>query len=227
MNSRSLKKVLVVGGGKFGEKATRLCLEKGLDVRLIDKDPRCPAGRLLPESATVREDAGFAFEKVRAMAPDLVVPTVPRHLVAEWMVETFAFKPWRGGVEALGKRLPESCVVSVSPGAGILTLSLADPAQVCPEDCPGPRGLCTATGKPRREHLRDIVESASAGLFDLCRVLIPQPLGRGIGALRMSEILSLEEEIQARDPRKAMIATASACHGVVFCGFHRVRRRQG
>jgi hypothetical protein len=217
--NNKVKRVLVIGGGTFGKKAVQFALGESFEVFLIDSDPKCSARSLVPDDRFIREQAGTAYETVMKLAPDLIVPAAPRHMVAEWLAGQFGYQPSRQGIERCSARFPENYIDSTSPGTGIMTLSLAEKGQICPEDCPGPPDLCPLTGKAKKQPLWEIIRSAfEEGPFDLHAVLVPKPFGQSLGAFPAEEIFSLFETISRTHPESIACATASACHGVIYCG---------
>ena len=213
------KIILVVGGGTFGEKAVRQALTEQSNVYLIDPDPNCPARALLPETHFLQAQARAAYKKVTALSPDLIVPAAPRHIVAEWLTEQFAYQPSPEGIEYCTQNLPKDHIDSASPTAGILTLSLAEEGQTCPEDCPGPPDLCPLTGKVKPHPLHEIIRSLfQKSNFDLHSVLVPKQYAQTLGAFQGEEIFSLFDNIAQINPTTIALATTSACHGVIYCG---------
>ncbi len=210
------KRVLVVGGGRFGERAVRYAREHGARVTLVDRDPACPARALVDAAAFWPRDALAAFDDVLRLGPDWVVPTLPRHLVADWLRVRFGLGPHPQGVDYVSDRLAPALICRAEPAAGMVVASFMADGQ-CPPTCLPPDGHCRLTGQPRPAPLYRLLEFAVWGGFDLARVLVSQQWVGGLGALRMADVVALVGAVENEKPRTLAVGTACTCHGVLNC----------
>jgi hypothetical protein len=211
-----------LGAGRFGLLALeRLSFGRpDREFLVVDRDERALARAVGPRrSCRLAEGVGFLAERLgeRCGSPDAdptgppswIVPALPLHVAAEWCLHG---QP-PDGLRRLAPP-PElaSRVPNPVPGLhGDLYVSQAD--FLCPDDCPEPRGRCTATGRPRGAALFDLL-----GRLELPGhawvVLRSRQLGRGVGGYRASELLSLRARV-ARATGPSLVATACRCHGVI------------
>ncbi|MCB2226530.1 MAG: hypothetical protein KQH53_07605 [Desulfarculaceae bacterium] len=202
------REILVIGGGRFG----RLALERlGAKVRALAEPRPGPELQELARRGGVelyREEGVPALRRALASDDPLawVIPAIPRHLLADWLRAELGAHPQETPLAALPdlpSRIP-------APDGGWF-LSRAD--FLCPDDCPEPAGLCTATGQPRGENLFDrLARMTLPG--HATAVVRSHQLAPGVGGYRASELLALRDRLAAQGGRW-LVATACRCHGVI------------
>ena len=198
--------VVVVGGGRFG----RLAVERlGKRVALVIEPE--PAPELTGMGAEVLRGEGveMAARTIRKKnPPSWIVPTLPRHFLAEWlMLELAHLHP--APVELPSGCLPEAPSIH-NGGAGQAYLSLAD--FLCPDDCPEPAEICTVTGKPRGIPLHGRLAAIRVPGWNT-GVLASRQLAPGVGGLLTSELLGFKDRVAAKGGCW-LLGTACKCHGV-------------
>lgn len=202
----------MVGAGRFGRRAAEHLAGRW---RVTVVDPSAAALAALDDLPLDRvQEDGVEFlvrEMARGCRPDWIVPALPLHLAAEWVLRGDNRGRWRRGVvpPSLRQALPNP----MEGASGDVYVTRA--TFVCPEDCPEPAGRCPRTGEPRGTDLyRRIAETTSDSLP--VRVVRSRQLGPGIGGYRPEALERLAEGMAAVTDRVA-VATACRCHGVVTC----------
>jgi hypothetical protein len=210
--SRPALKFLVVGCGRFGRWAVEQIRQK-LPWSIIEVVDISPVALDAVQSRGIvricSDGVDYMVESLsNPYAPHWVVPTVPFHLVYEWLVRVLEKKH---KVERL--TVPEEIKF---PGELRLTSwevysTLTD--SICPADCPGPRaGHCHLTGRRQEYPLFRILENLGSGQF-ICRVIRSRQLAPGVGGIRGADLRGLPDEV-ASVKLPVLLSTASHCHGV-------------
>jgi len=208
-----MEKIWIIGVGQFGYIAFQKLSEAGKKRRFILVDSvkenllRCKG----PNSAFRISDGVEFLEKhlKRGNEPDWVVPALPVHLVAEWLL-------LRLGPQMLKRvTLPSKIEMGLpNPSRGPegnIYLSHADFR--CPYDCDEPRDICTITQKKRKQNMYEILGSLEIEPFRSLNVRSHQ-LGPGIGGYRAEQLFELAEKVE-RAIGPILLSTACRCHGVV------------
>jgi hypothetical protein len=208
-----MERIWILGGGRFGRLAAeRLRRRKRPpELVIVDPDARRMAGLEGP-GRECRSADGVEFLAARlepAAGPDWVVPALPLHLAAEWLLR-------RIGPRGLRRHsIPGEWAAALPnpfPGeSGDLYVSFAD--FLCPDDCPEPSGFCTATGKPREANLFELLAGMDRPEFPV-HVVRSHQLAPGVGGLRPGELWALLRRV-SETPGLQAAATACRCHGVV------------
>jgi hypothetical protein len=181
----------------------------GRGHRLTVVDPRMdPAGLPADVEPVAAEGIDWLARNLCPdRAPRRIVPALPRHLAAEWIMATAGPPGWRRD------RVPDAfdLPLVIDGPEGEIYLSLAD--FTCPEDCPEPGSICPHTGLPRGrdlfQRLRDLDRPDRPAV-----VVVSRQLGPGLGGLRPDELLAARRRVStAAGP--VLVATACRCHGVV------------
>lgn len=213
---------LILGAGKFGRLALlRLAAQDSLArFLMVDRDFRAlEAAQALgvPGLATVTGDTApyLAAHLKDGVSWDWLIPTVPVHTAYVWLLAG----PLAGGdwePVAVPDELETLAALAVRGPGGELYLSRA--RHLCPDDCPEPE-ICPVTGEEREAPLFARLTAASLPGWRTL-VLASRYLAPGVGGFPPQRLLDLAEEM-AGVRRKALIATACRCHGVV----HGLRRK--
>ncbi|MEW5920019.1 MAG: hypothetical protein AB1796_03500 [Bacillota bacterium] len=210
------KTYIVIGCGYFGCRAVQALKRLPLNslVIAVDRDE----GRLLSVKATADRihhgDGVQFFAKLTGpqAAAWWIVPALPLHLAADWLLQVFNETE---GVERARKLPvpadfdPKGTLQHRTPG-GTLYCSLGN--LVCPEDCPEPEGYCHATGQLRPAPLyRILAETPCPGYRSLVlrsRLIVP-----GVGGYPFADLLALQTELTG-SVGSYLISTACTCHAV-------------
>ncbi|MBP2146361.1 hypothetical protein J2129_001815 [Methanofollis sp. W23] len=205
------KTALVVGGGVYGAACTRYLLGEGWRCIVVDQDSLCLAARAVLMEGTDGEVSFVQGGVVKALAlftshaPDVLVPTVPFHLLASLVARSCEYVPWTGGATTAAAALPPRILVSSLEGTLVLSYNRDG---TCLPACPAPP-RCPATGEcwPRPLHalLADALPDA--------QVLESLQLGPGVGGLRGRDVAAVLA--CAREEETLVVGTACRCHGVV------------
>lgn len=199
-------KYVIFGYGRFGRLARdRLRVMDGESTLVIvDRDPARVAEGPAPGVTLINQDAvSFLLASEGIEPEDVVLPMVPSHLAASFIVASIAGCTEIPLPEQLGSMLPNPFFVNSSN----LCASKAD--FMCPDDCPE-GDLCTVTGLPR-EPLYEEIESLDIALFTVLVQRSFQILP-GVGGYRLADLLALKAKIRTG---RYLVATSCKCHAVV------------
>ena len=208
----SVPSYLIIGCGHFGSQAAKQLLKKKSHPKIIavDKSPEAVEKLShLPIETIVDDGSSYLNQYLsEGRTVSYLIPSVPFHLAFEFML--LRLKPFgarRAKVPSLSG-LPNPEIGKT----GDLYTSFA--AFLCPEDCPEPSRYCTVTRKKREKPLYDILRNLK-GAFE-SRVIISQPLARGVGGFQPKALLALLDEVKKlkNSAHPVLISTASRCHGV-------------
>jgi hypothetical protein len=209
-----MEEIWIIGVGQFGALAYHRLSERGKKRRFVLVDPnkenllRCEGPH-----ATLEQSDGVVFlskglgEKGRE--PDWIIPALPVHLAAEWILSRLALE----GVHRISiPREIEPLLPNPMRGSeGNIYVSHADFR--CPDDCAEPRDLCTATHKPRKQDMFDLLGELRINPFQ-SMVIRSYQLGPGIGGYRPKQLFALLEGVE-QTSGPVLVSTACRCHGVI------------
>lgn len=209
----TMETIWILGVGHFGYIAFQRLSEAGKDRHFVLVDPvkenllRCEGPN---SSLTVSDGVEFlATHLNRGNEPHWVVPALPVHLAAEWLL-------LRLGPQML-KRVPVPSKIEmrvpnpIRGPEGNLYVSHADFR--CPDNCDEPRDICTITRKKRQQNMYEILENLDMEPFRSLNIRSHQ-LGPGIGGYRAKQLYELAEKVE-RAMGPILLSTACRCHGVV------------
>ncbi len=208
-----MEEIWIIGLGRFGYIAFERLSQADNDRLFVLVDPvEKNLNKCKGPAATLRISEGVAFLEShlnRDHQPDWIIPALPVHLAAEWILLHLGPK--------MVRRIPvppelETAVPNPIRGPeGNLYVSHAD--FKCPADCNEPRDICTVTRKKRHQNMFELLENISMVPFKSINIRSHQ-LGPGIGGYRTEQLFELMENVnQARGP--IALSTASRCHGVI------------
>lgn len=203
--------IWILGTGRFGRLAAeRLAVkEPGRHLVLVDPegahfDALAGPGRRLFQADGVQY---VTRHLVRDGGPQWIVPALPVHLVAEWLLARVPTLRRIPPPQGLAEMLPNAMVGD----SGDIYVSHAD--FLCPDDCAEPAACCTVTGKKRPRNMFDLL-----GDLDfpdvIPHVIRSRQLRPGVGGLRPQDMWSLLDKA-ASCQGDLFVATACRCHGVV------------
>lgn len=202
-----MERVLVLGAGKFGQRAIRAFAVRASQLVVVDYNPYAlvfpDSDRIVPVCAEgISYLAGNDFQDF-----DWIIPALPLHVAFSWMlarlkgigIRTVAVPP---GIEIPG------CFYSES-GTVYATLS----THICPEDCPEPEGFCYLTGEERRLPLhRQLSELEIEGFKTY--LLRSSQLAPGIGGFTPLQLENLLAAV-AGSRLPGLVISSCACHAVI------------
>jgi hypothetical protein len=215
---------VVIGGGEIGSSYVRQLLRAVGAGRLetdrilvVDRDPRCAAGRFEDSRVRLEPDEWDAWldRNLDRLGPgDQLVPYhwAP-HLLVGWLVRGLE----RAGAHVeRGGDVPAQGVPFERPTRdGDRALSYA--TWVCPPTCIEP-ALCPHTRGPKDWSLAGLLETGRPGdPFDGRLVFRSLHLVYGVGTIPVGDILAARERLRpvAGDPlRRYLVATSSHCHAL-------------
>lgn len=208
-----MKRIWIIGGGRFGRLAAdRLSRRRTPpELVIVDPDESRLAGLDAPgRTLAVADGVAFLVERLaRRPAPDWVVPALPLHLAAEWLLARLG--PGKLRRRAIPAELEAALPHPFRGESGDLYVSVAD--FICPDDCPEPADRCTATGRPREENLFDRLAALRRPERPV-HVVRSHQLAPGVGGIRPARLAELLETV-AGTPGPQAVGTACRCHGVV------------
>ncbi|MCG6879391.1 MAG: NAD-binding protein [Deltaproteobacteria bacterium] len=207
-----MKEIWIIGAGRFGRMAADR-LTGNPHLVLVDlKEEKLHGARGHGRTLIKGDGTAYLFEHLRPAGgelPDWIIPAVPIHLAAEWLLLGQRGKNLQriSIPEKIDPLLPNP----LREENGNIFVSHAD--FLCPDDCAEPAHICTFTGKPRKqnmfERLKDIEFPPWKSL-----VIRSHQLGPGVGGYRVKELFRLAEEI-AKVGGPILLCTACRCHGVI------------
>lgn len=208
-----MKSVWIIGGGRFGALALeRLSkIMSGARFSVVDPDGS-RLERLAGQERELIPKNGVAFlaEHLNPeSAPDWIIPALPVHLAAEWCQARL------GPEKASRIKIPDRCLgLLPNPMRGESgDVYVSHAPFVCPDDCPEPAQVCTATGEPRKRNLYDILLNSRFPGFH-SRVIRSRQLGPGVGGYRPRQLFDLLDRLENMNG-DFLVSTACRCHGVI------------
>lgn len=240
---RTYNTVLILGGGKFGTNALRALSRKSIQIIVVDKDPHCPASKIVRLACTdpsrcglgsrlIVDDAAAHVMKLMKSGdpPDVIVPAVPGNLMAqlffEWFSDLgFVVEPDRKMLEKAIVEIPEGIVLKTDPSAATLVLSYAKDF-LCAPRCSEPE-ICPVTGRPIPEPIHSMFTRFSHCVFN--KVFRSELVADDVGAVDGREVYDVLNELNEGannfESLTFCVGTACKCHGIVT--FSRCTRARG
>ena len=210
-----MKKIWIIGLGKFGLQAVRYLAKKNKDIQfvLVDAVEANLMQAAGPNRSLERSD-GVAFLQRNLYTdqePDWIIPALPLHLAAELCLVRQEPGRLRFNRVPLPAEIKPLLPNPMEAFNGDIYVSHADFR--CPGDCAEPRDICTVTQKPRKRNMFDILTDIKMPAFQSL-VIRSHQLGPGIGGYRPVVLFELLKRVkQART--NLLVSTACRCHGVV------------
>jgi hypothetical protein len=212
----------IIGAGRFGRIAVKR-INRSMpvaDITVVDQKPSTIEGSYITR-VNAEGIAWLVAGLDQRSAVDMIVPAIPVHVAAQWLVRKLAknydVHPMQIPNVWL-KRMPHAC----RGKTGQAFVSYAD--FICPDNCPEPKKICTYTAKPRPMDLFRLLGGLD---FDdvLPIVLRSHQLLPGVGGIYPADLLKMLDTAIENDERPLMVATACRCHGVV--NFLRLEMKSG
>jgi len=209
-----MEEIWIIGVGQFGFLAYRRLSESAKKRHFILVDPikqnllRCEGSE-----ATLEQSDGVDFLSKHLhrteRRPDWIIPALPVHLAAEWIVSRLRSEGLRR--IAISPRIEPLLPNPIRGSEGNIYVSHADFR--CPDDCSEPRGLCTVTQKPRKQNMFDLLRALRIHPFQ-SMVIRSYQLAPGIGGYRPKQLFALLEGVK-KTGGHVLVCTACRCHGVI------------
>ncbi len=208
-----MEEIWIIGAGHFGQLAFRRLSEARKDRYFVLVDPIAEYLRNFKSpQARLEVSDGIAFVEKHLYdsgGPDWIIPALPVHLAAEWLL--FHLGPKRLRRIELPVELDRQVPNPIRGAEGNLYVSHAD--FNCPADCDEPRDTCSITGKRRRQNMYDLMADMKAEGFKSLNIRSHQ-LERGVGGYRPEQLVELMERVD-HTRGAVLLSTACRCHGVI------------
>ena len=217
-----IESVWIIGGGKFGSRASDAIRKAMPDCRITVVDrkfARCQRFSEKGEDVVCSDGISFLTDLMKPRCePEWIIPAMPIHVAYWWLrnhLEISGIRVLPAPVpEAVSHRLPHP----FSGGDDVLYTTCAD--FICPENCPEPDDFCTVTRKPRPCTLYEELARMSCKEY-LSIVIRSHQLLPGVGGYRPETLRKALEKIRENPHRTILLSTACKCHGVVNAFFTR------
>ncbi|MFH1243588.1 MAG: potassium transporter [Pseudomonadota bacterium] len=208
-----MEEIWIIGVGRFGSIAYQRLSKTRKTRRFVLVDPveenlsRCKG----PYSTFEKAD-GVDFLKENLFThgnPDWIIPALPVHLAAEWILARLG--PGRLRRVTLPHGIEPLLPNSIRGTDGNIYVSHADFR--CPDDCAEPRDICTATGEKRKQNMFEILGDIRFLPYRPLAIRSRQ-LAPGVGGYRPKELRSLMDQVD-KAGGQLLLSTACRCHGVI------------
>jgi hypothetical protein len=205
--------IWIIGLGQFGyiafQRLSKI-LENSHFVLVDPLEENLRKGKSPISSLRVFDGVEFLIRYLeKARKPDWIIPALPVHLAAEWLLLHL-------GPERLRRISLPAEIETLAPNPiwgpeGNLYVSHAD--FKCPDDCDEPQDICAITGNVRKQNMFEILGNLEVGRFRALNIQSHQ-LAPGVGGYRPEQLFELMEKVwQARGA--VMVSTACRCHGAL------------
>lgn len=226
-----LKKVLILGGGRYGTIALERLRDKAEEIIVVDIDPHCRAKvnadgvasseavRYGASSFVVGDGVSYLSKLIEeGDVPDFVVLTIPKNIMAALFISWVESRGLKAEFDPpsmlrTAERLPEEYIVAKDTTFGVLVVSFAK-RFTCLDGCPQP-DVCPISGSRRQRSVLDLLTSVTEG--DFVKIFESRLLERDVGGVQGSEIFEGYKSFSAEVKRgmRLAIGTACRCHGIV------------
>jgi hypothetical protein len=174
--------------------------------------------------------------------PEFIIPAGPSHAAADMLAAALDFG--QGSLvrklsvngndeevmtffESLVSAFPKGIVAGSYPEHGTIFFSYAQPGEICPDNCPGPKNYCSTFSRIKPRTITSYVREAALAYPG--HVFESYQMKPGIGGIRgidlkenivsaMGRVRDLEQSSQEHPglkERSFFIATTCNCHGVM------------
>jgi len=197
---------IVIGFGKFGAIAVERLqtYQPGAEIVVLETDARKTLPTHQGSITTINQDGvSFLVESSLNNAEDVIIPMVPFHLAAAYLL---AVTPGLGETplpESLPSMVPNPYLLAPS----ILCCSRSD--FICPDDC-AEGETCTVTGEVR-DPLFSLLGNIRIPDFKVI-VLKSFQITPGVGGYSVEDLLGIRDLLQTGN---YLLATSCRCHAVI------------
>lgn len=210
---KSTESIWILGGGAFGKRAADSILQHNPSVRITLVDVQ-PSSEFPAVITVIQEDAVSWLDEHLSPSSrvDKIIPAVPLHLAAEWLLRKMAADNFT--VEAVElenaylQALPHPLRQSVSQ----VTISHAD--FLCPPHCNEPEDICTYTKRPRPTPLYQLLRDHNFHPF-ICHIIRSRQFAPGVGGFYPQDLWNIYKNIVSLPNTPLLLATACKCHGII------------
>jgi len=206
---------IVVGGGKYGCRATEFLRHKGRNFVVVDVDAECLAARKMGLKSTncvdgdgehfVQGGLETVLDLIESLRPEFIFPTAPVHIAADLAKKKFDLEPWPEGINLALLRLPQSVVLLAGKGRLIASFNRDNE---CIDKCSMPK-VCPSSGTRKPCTMTELMRYASPEAF----ILVSHSMAPGMGALRGNELADFFNWLETK--KEFLVATTCDCHGVL------------
>lgn len=205
-----MKKVWVLGAGKFGRLAAKRLINK-FSITLVEADQAVLNDIKIPGIDKVCADGVEFLSNCLTKSSDVawIVPCLPVHMAWEWCRN-------RLGKERLNSMtLPgEIDLLLPNPMRGSSTHIYVSHADfICPDNCNEPDAFCTHTKQPRQQDMHALLASLCFKDYTPL-VLKSRQLTPGVGGASPEDLFQLLDKIETTGGH-LLVCTACRCHAVV------------
>ncbi len=231
------KIVAIIGGGKFGLQALQWALKNHCRAIVFDSNSDAPVRKhihaiLSPDKGWTRSDftqspsvlvIGDALEIsypiLQEIRPAFLIPTIPVHFLAAVLLFVaratgVAYQPDADAITRLTTQFTAPLNTCSKPTDGILTLSYAQPGEICPPQCAGPKDSCPTFRRKKEKTVTQLVADAMRN-FPSAFLAESEQLTKGLGGIPGAVFFEILERFKANLPLEFLVATTCNCHGVV------------
>ncbi len=231
------KFVAIIGGGKFGLQALQWALKNRFKAIVFDSNPQALVRKhvhaiLLPNQNWTKSDfiqapsvlvigdaLEISFPILQEIRPNYIIPTIPVHFFAVVLLYVAQERGLRfiadeEEINRITKEFQKPLNVTTVVPEGILTLSYAQPGEICPSQCIGPKDYCPTFNRKKEKTITQLIieatkENPSKFLLE------SRQLTKGLGGIPGDVFFNRIEEFQKNFPGKFVVATTCNCHGVL------------
>ena len=212
MKNMSMKKIWILGAGKFGRIAYKRLIDHlpHSEITVVDKRREVHG---LTGVTTVFDDgiSWLAGNLKKEDMVDMIIPAIPVHVAVEWLKEKcvgkYLVSSWSLPLSYISQ-LPHP----ISSGKSTVYVSHAD--FFCPDNCAEPESICTYTGAKRAKDMFRLLQDINVDGTNL-QVIRSYQLLPGVGGIYPQDLWNLLDRVETMDNEPLIIATACRCHGVV------------
>ncbi len=209
-----MKKIWIIGAGKFGIKAIHALSRHCPEAQLTVIDTNCKGLEtidLLNIHLVTDDGIRFLYENMdRSKGPDWIIPAIPMHVAYEWVArrlkDTHIVKK-----TVIPDEVLESLPNPIQGSSGAVYISNAD--FICPDDCMEPEGLCSCTGKPRPRIMHEFLTERNFSGFQSI-VIQSHQLAPGVGGYSPHSLYEAQS-LACSATAPVLMSTACKCHGVM------------
>lgn len=205
--------IWILGGGQFGRRAAEQMVLRHPDaaVTIVEKE----VTEEYPEPVHVVHAEGiewFAVNFSTHSPVTRIIPALPVHLAAEWLVSSLAAE----GRNIRSTPIPES-VLNLLPNPVRINdsrVAVSHATFLCPPDCPEPDDICTVTGEKRPQPVFLLLEGLNVSGF-VPLIVRSRQFAPGVGGFFPDDLWDLLQRCKTLAGPHILAGTACKCHGIV------------